>query len=76
MRSTGSKYPAAATFGNAFALPSLVVVSESSNVLRALTALLSLNAGREIFHVASGTYSRLVPQTPENCGTNCGTNRI
>jgi len=31
----------------------------------ALTALPSLNAGREIFHVASGTYSRLVPQTPE-----------
>jgi len=29
------------------------------------TALLSLNAGREILHVASGTYSRLVPQTPE-----------
>ena len=26
--------------------------------------LLSLNAGREILHVASGTYSRLVPQTP------------
>ena len=43
----------------------LVVVTESGNVLRALTALLSLNAGREIFHVASGTYSRLVPQTPE-----------
>jgi hypothetical protein len=31
----------------------------------ATTALPSLNAGREIFHVASGTYSRLVPQTPE-----------
>lgn len=25
----------------------------------------STSAGREIFHVASGTYSRLVPQTPE-----------
>ena len=53
------------TFGNAFALSSLVIVSESGEVLRALTALPSLNAGREIFHVASGTYSRLVPQTPE-----------
>ena len=53
------------TLGNAFALSSLVIVSESGNVLRALTALLSLNAGREILHVASGTYSRLVPQTPE-----------
>ena len=52
------------TFGNAFARSSLVIVSESGNVLRALTALLSLNAGRENFHVASGTYSRLVPQTP------------
>ena len=50
---------------NAFARSSLVVVSESSNVLSARTALPSLNAGREIFHVASGTYSRLVPQTPE-----------
>ena len=53
------------TFGNPFALFSLVIVSESGEVLRALTALPSLNAGREIFHVASGTYSRLVPQTPE-----------
>ena len=50
---------------NAFALSSVVIVSESGEVLRALTALSSLNAGREIFHVASGTYSRLVPQTPE-----------
>ena len=25
----------------------------------------SLNAGQEIFHVAFGTYSRFVPQTPE-----------
>src|ERR1051325_1456331 len=62
------------TFGNAFALSSLVIVSESGVVLCSLTALPSLNAGREIFHVVSGTYSRLVPQTPEkNCGTNCGT---
>mgnify|MGYP006171979585 CR=1 FL=1 len=53
------------TLGNAFALSSLVIVSESGDVLGARTALLSLNAGREIFHVASGTYSRLVPQTPE-----------
>lgn len=53
------------TLGNAFALSSLVVISESSDVLRAGTALSSLNAGREIFHVASGTYSWLVPQTPE-----------
>jgi hypothetical protein len=53
------------TLGNALTLSCLVVVSESGAVLRALTALLSLNAGREIFHVASGTYSRLVPQTPE-----------
>jgi hypothetical protein len=37
------------TFGNAFALSNLVIVSESGNVLPALTALLSLNAGREIF---------------------------
>ena len=53
------------TFGNDLALSGLVVVSESGNVLCALAALLALNAGREIFQVASGTYSRLVPQTPE-----------
>ena len=52
------------TLGNAFALSGLVIVSESGDVLRARTALPSLNATREIFHVASGTYSRLVPQTP------------
>lgn len=52
------------TFGNTFALSGLVVVSESGKIFRALTALPSLNAGREIFHVVSGTYSRLVPQTP------------
>jgi len=39
----------------------LVVVSESGDVLRAGTALPSLNAGRVIFHVVSGMYSRLVP---------------
>ena len=49
---------------DSFALSSLVVVSESGDVLRSGTALPSLNAGREIFHVASSTYSRLVPQTP------------
>lgn len=53
------------TLGNAFALSSLVVISESSDVLRAGTALSSLNAGREILHVGFGAYSRLVPQTPE-----------
>ena len=53
------------THGSAFALSSLVVLSESGDVLGASTALPSLNAGREIFHVASGTYSRLVPKTPE-----------
>ena len=52
------------TLGNTFALSSLVVVSESGDVLGASTALPSLNPDREIFHVASGTYSRLVPQTP------------
>src|SRR5215813_10959710 len=52
------------TLGNAFALSSLVVISESSDVLCAATAVPSLNAARVIFHVASGTYSRLVPQTP------------
>ena len=52
------------TLGNAFPLSSLGIVSQSGNVLRALTALLSLKAGREIFHGASVTYSRLVPQTP------------
>src|SRR5689334_5705088 len=62
------------TLGNAFALSSLVVVSESCDVLRASTALSSLNAGRVILHVVSGTYSRLVPKTPRKiCGTNCGT---
>ena len=54
----------AKSLGNAFALSSFVVVSESSDVLGAGTALSSLNAGREIFHVASGTNSQLVPQTP------------
>ena len=49
---------------DSFALSSLVVVSESGKVFGALTALPALNACREIFHVASGTYSRLVPQTP------------
>src|SRR5689334_3650615 len=52
------------TLGNAFALSSLVVVSESGDVLGASTALPSLNAGRVILHVVSGTYSRLVPKTP------------
>jgi len=52
------------TLGNAFALSGLVIVSEHGKLLRALTALPSLNASREIFHVASGTYSRFVPQTP------------
>jgi hypothetical protein len=37
--------PERCTLGNAFALSSLVVVSESGKVLRALTALPSLNAG-------------------------------
>jgi hypothetical protein len=41
------------------------LVRWSNKVFCALTALPALNAGREIFHVASGTYSRLVPQTPE-----------
>ena len=37
------------TFGNAFALSSLVIVSESGKLLRAVTALPSLKASREIF---------------------------
>src|ERR1051326_1194465 len=62
------------TFGNAFALSSLVVISESGDVLRASTALPSLNAGRVIFHVVSGTvFTARAIDSKKNCGTNCGT---
>jgi hypothetical protein len=51
---------------DSFALSSLVVVSESGDVLRSGTALPSLNAGREIFTLSSGRIQGSCHRLQEN----------